>query len=172
MKTLNPVPSPHAEAAKVLIDKIRSLRDDLPRFIPERHGQPRRLGASSRVTDAMLESTSVAVERSSRLEVAAGTDAASLRDSSAYVLAYTQVIKELVAMTRAVAHTVRTERARAGLSALDIYAIATRLAKHDDGAELLAYVLDFRKSLKTKRPRKTNSASDSAPVVTPAPSPK
>jgi len=176
MKTINPVPSPHAEAAKGLLDKIRALRDEIPRFTPELDGQPTHLGSKARVTDRLLESTSVAVERSKRLETAAGTDAPTLRDSYAYMIAYAPVVKEFLAMARAMAHTIRVERARAGESALDIYAIARRLVKYEDGAELLPYVEDMRKSFKNKQPRKTNSASGSASAVTsesaPAPSKK
>ena len=170
MKTLNPVPSPYAEAAKVLLDKIRSLRDDIPRFTAPGEGEVRILGARARVTDELLESASVAVERSPRLETAAGTDGPTLRDSYAFIIAFTPVIKELLAMAKAVAHTIRLERMRAGASALDIYAIARRLVKHEDGVELLPFVEDMRKSLKTKQPRKTNSTSASAPAVTSTPS--
>ena len=172
MKTLNPIPSPYAEAAKVLLDKIRALRDEIPRFTPQLDGPPQRLGSKARVTDELLESTSVALERSRRLEIAAGTDAPTLRDAYAYMNAFKSVPKELRAMARAVEHTLRVERSRAGESALDIYAIARRLVKHEDGAELLAYVDDMRKSLKIKQPRKTNSTSDPASAETPTPSQK
>lgn len=170
MKTINPVPAPYADAAQVLIQKIRSLRDEIPRFVEPREGQRELLGAKARVTDEGIEAASVAVARSNRLEIAAGTDAASLRDSSAYVLAFREVAREFAAMTRAVEHTINVERARAGQSALDIYAIARRLVKHADGAELVPFVSAMRKSLRIKQPRKTNSTSDSASTPTPAPS--
>ena len=172
MKTLNPVPMPYADAAKVLIDKIRSLRDDIPRFTEQPDGRRPQFGAKTRLTDESLEAASAAVGRSSRLEVAAGTDAPTLRDSYAYVLAYREVARELAAMTRAVEHTLRVEQARAGASALDIYAIARRLAKHDDGAELVPFVEAMRKSLKNKQPRKKKSDSDSAAVPSSTPSQK
>jgi hypothetical protein len=172
MKTINPAASPYADAAKVLIDKIHALRDEIPRFTPKVDGQRVAIGVSGRLGDDALETTSVVLARSRRLEVAAGTDAATLRDSYAYVLAYRQVAKELAAMAKAMQHSLTVERALAGASALDIYAIARRLVKYEDGAELLPFVEDMRKSLKTKQPRKTNSSSDSAPAVTPAPSQK
>ncbi|HEY0156607.1 MAG TPA: hypothetical protein VGF28_04880 [Thermoanaerobaculia bacterium] len=172
MKTINPVPAPYADAAQALIQKIRALREEIPRFTEEVGGRRQPLGAKARVTDEDLQAASVAVARSSRLEVAAGTDAASLRDAYAYVLAFREVAREFAAMTRAVENTISIERSRAGASALDIYAIARRLAKHDDGAELVPFVDAMRKSLKTKQSRKTNSASDSAPAQTPTPSEK
>jgi hypothetical protein len=172
MKTINPISAPYAEAAQALINKIRALRDEIPRFSEPRDGQREVLGAKARVTDESLQAASVAVGRSTRLEIAAGTDAASLRDSFAFVLAFREVAREFAAMTRAVENTINIERSRAGASALDIYAIARRLAKHDDGAELVPFVDAMRKSLKTKQPRKTNSTSDSAPALTPAPSKK
>jgi hypothetical protein len=170
MKTINPVPAPYADAAQALIAKIRALRDEIPRFIEPREGQREVLGAKARVTDEGLQAASVAVARSSRLEIAAGTDAASLRDSFAYVLAFREVAREFAAMTRAVEHTINVERSRAGMSALDIYAIARRLVKHDDGAELVPFVEAMRQSLRTKQSRKTNSTSDPASTPTPTPS--
>jgi hypothetical protein len=170
MKTINPVPAPYADAAQALIQKIRALREEIPRFAEIVGGRRQRLGARARITDEGLQAASVAVARSSRLEIAAGTDAATLRDSYAYVLAFREVAREFAAMTRAVENTISMERSRAGASALDIYAIARRLAKHDDGAELVPFVDAMRKSL--KQSRKTNSTSDSAPALTPAPSKK
>jgi hypothetical protein len=64
------------------------------------------------------------------------------------------------------------ERARAGAAALDIYAIATRLSKQEDGAEFLPFVETIRQMLKHKKGRKTNSSPDSAPLVPSAPSKK
>jgi hypothetical protein len=169
MKTINPASSPHAEAAKVLIDKIRSLREEIPRFVPEEKSLTPVLARRGRVPDVGLELASVAIQRSPRLEIAAGSDAASLRDSFAFALAYMSVAKELQAMARGVLHTIRLERARAGMSALDIYAVARRLSKQADGVELAPFVEDMAKLLKHKQPRKTNSTSDSAPALTPTP---
>ena len=60
---------------------------------------------------------------------------------------------------------VRDHRSVLGAVALDVYAIATRLSKQEDGAEFLPYVETIREMLKQKKGRKTNSSPDSAPLV-------
>ena len=169
MKTINPAPSPHAEAAKVLIDKIRSLREEIPRFVPEEKSLTRLLARRGRMPEAGLELASAALQQSPRLEIAAGSDAASLRDSFAFAIAYMSVVRELLVLARSVAHTIRQERARAGASALDIYAIARRLSRQPDGVEFAPFVEDMARLLKSKQTRKTNSTSDPAPAETPTP---
>jgi hypothetical protein len=153
----------------VLIDKINALREEIPRFTLEEKSLTKTLARRSRVPDAGIELASVALQRSTRLEIAAGSDAPSLRDSYAFAHAYAPVVLVLLALARSVAHTIRLERAKAGVSALDIYVIARRMMKQADGAELASFVDEMAKLLKPKRPRKTNSTSDSAPALTPTP---
>ncbi|HYK01481.1 MAG TPA: hypothetical protein VE974_06975 [Thermoanaerobaculia bacterium] len=169
-KTLDPAPSPHAEAARVLLEKIRALQDEFPRVAPVAPELTRRLVAKAKLPEAGIEATTVEIERSPRLATAAAADAPSLRDSYAYAIAYGPVVKELLAVARTVTHTIRVERARAGAVALDVYAIATRLSKQEDGAEFLPYVETIREMLKQKRGRKTTSSPDSASLVPSAPS--
>jgi hypothetical protein len=169
-KTLNPAPAPHADAARLLLEKIRALQAEVPRLTPFAPQATRRLVATARLSDVGIEAATVAIERSSRLAIAANADPASVRDAYSYALAYSQVVKELHALARTVAHTVRAERAFAGAAALDIYAMAERMSKQVDGAEFLPFVEDIRKMLKNKKGRKTNSSPDSAPLVPSAPS--
>lgn len=168
--TVDAVPSPHAEAARVFLEKLRDLQQEFPRLAPIEPEKTRSLSARMRLPDEGVEAATVEIERSPRLGVAAAADAASLRDAYTYALAYRAVEKELLAMARRVKHTIRVERARAGAAALDIYALATRLSKQEDGAEFLPFVEDVRQMLKHKKGRKTNSSPDSAPLVSSAPS--
>lgn len=149
-------PNPHAEPAKALLDKIRALRAEIPRFRVELPEEKIRMAGVASVPDPFLESASVTVERSERLEVAANSNAPTLRDAFAYSLAYDAVVQELGALQRDMAHTIRFERARAALSALDIYAIARRMAKQKDGAELIPHVQDMRRKLKRGRRKATS----------------
>ena len=169
-KTLNPVPSPQAEAARVLLEKIRALQLDVPRLTPIAPEKTQRLVATARLGDAGIEAATVAIERSQRLAIAAGADPALVRDSYSYAIAYREVVKELLALARTVAHTVRVERAFAGAAALDIYAMADRMSRQVDGAEFIPFVEDIRQMLKQKKVRKTNSSPDSAPLVPSTPS--
>jgi hypothetical protein len=166
------IQSPHTDAAKVILDKVRALRADIPRFVLNVPSQEvRQLVPSAGVPDPFLESASVAVQASPRLERATDPDdAARLRDAYAFAIAYDAIVLELASLSRAVKHTIRVARAEAGASALDIYAIAQRLSKRKDGAELLPHVEDMRRKLK-KRSRKTNGEPAPAPDANATPSP-
>src|ERR1051326_3045009 len=171
--TTTPMLSPHAEAAKALLEKIRALRDDVPRFTPHVPGGPRKMMQKSSVPDEALEAASVAVQTFPRLEEATRVDAAILRDTYSLALAYDPVVKELFAFARSVDFTIRVQRAEAGESALDIYAAATRMSKKKDGAELILHVTDMKNKLgKRRRSRKTTSNPVPAPDPATAPSVK
>ena len=78
-------------------------------------------------------------------------------------------MSEAEAFKRALAHTIRTAKAAAGESALDVYAVAQRLAKRKDGAELVPHVKDMRRKLKRGRRKATSEPAPdksvkSAPV--------
>ena len=165
-------PSPHAEAAKALIDKVRGMRAEIPHFTIEGLGDFRALNGGS-VPEAFVESVSAAVQQSVRLEQVAGADATTLRDAWAYAVAYEPVVQELLAMAKFLAHSIRVRRNDAGVSALDVYQLATRLSKRKDGAELKPYVDDMRDKLGKKgRPRKASSDPVTpAPVPVPPPAP-
>ena len=169
-KALNPAPMPHAEAARELLEKIRALQAEVPRLTPVAPASTRRLVATARLSDVGIETATVALERSERLAIAVNADAATVRDSYSYAIAYGPIVKELLALARMVAHTVRVERAFAGAAALDIYAMASRMSRQEDGAEFVPFVEDMRNMLKNKKGRKTNSSPDSAPLVPSAPS--
>lgn len=168
MTTNQPLVSPHVDAARALLDKVRALRAEIPRFVPVTPGESRKLATKTGVPDAFLESASVAIQVSERLALAAGTDASTLRDSFGFALAYASLVQEFLALGRATAHTLRVERAAAASSALDIYAIARRLSKQKDGAELVPYVEDMRRKLNHSRGRKANSTPAPEPEVTAA----
>ena len=166
------MPSPHAEAAKALLEKIRALRAEIPRFVPEVQEETRLLVQKSLVPDPFMESASVSIQTFERLEQASGTDAATLRDAFGFALAYDPVVREVFDLARSMAHTIRVQRATAGESALDIYAFAQRLSKRKDGVELRPFVEDMRQKLKkAKRTRRANSTPTPAPVESTAKEP-
>lgn len=174
MATTNtPVISPHVETAKTLLEKIRALRADVPRFTPHVPSEMPKILQKSIVPDDALEAASVAVQTFPRLEEATKADATTLRDAYGVALAYDPVVKELFAFARAVAYTIRVQRAEAGESALDIYAAATRFSKKKDGAEFIPYVNDMKAKLaRLRRPRKAPLSPAPAPDATTAPSKK
>jgi len=95
------------------------------------------------------------MQKSPLLEGASGTNTATMRDASAFAMAYELVLPEAEALMRLVAHTIRAAKSAAGASALDVYAIAQRLAKRKDGAELVPHVFDMRHELKRGRRKAT-----------------
>ena len=166
-----PTASPHAEAAKTLLEKIRALRAEVPRFTPHVPAEARKIRKKSMIPDDALEAASVAVQTFPRLEEATRADANTLRDAYGYALAYGPVVKELFAFARSVAYTIRVQRAEAGEGAMDIYAAATRFSKKKDGAEFIPHVQDMKNKLaKLNRSRKTTSNPVPAPDTTPTPS--
>lgn len=161
-KSTNP-PSTHAEGARILIEKIRALRAEIPHLTTDLVDGRALTGGV--VPEKFLESTSVAIQNNLRLEQAAGADATTLRDAYAYALAYDPVVQELEALAQYVAHSVRVQRNSAGVCALDVYHTSKRLSRRKDFSELKPFVEDMQNKL-GKRGRTRKASSD---LVTPAP---
>lgn len=165
-------PSPHTDAAKALIDKIRALREEIPRFTTAGMNDAR-LTNGVQVPEKFMESASVAVQNSARLEQAGGADANTLRDAYAYAIAFDPVVEELLALARFVAHSIRVQRGAAGVCALDVYSLAKRIARREGGAELRPFVDDMRRKLKKPgRPRKASSDPVNPATVPPSAPPE
>lgn len=168
----NIIPGPHVEGAKTLIEEIRALRAKIPRLAIEIPDESRsKIAMAASVPDAFVESAGAAIERSMGLQVAVTVkaDPATLRDSFSFALAHDPVVVEAYAFARAVEHTIRVQRAKAGQIALDVYSIAQRLAKRKDGAEFVPHVADMREKLKRAKKRKATSEPAPVPPVTQAP---
>lgn len=159
-------PSPHAEGAKALVEKIRVIRAEIPRFVPEGPGDAKALSTRASVSEQFIESASVAMQASDLLDGSSRTTADALRDAIAFVLAYQAALTEGKAFVRAMTHTLRAAKAAAGGRALDIYAIAQRLAKEVDGAELVPHVEDMRRKLQRGRRKATSEPAPDQSVKT------
>lgn len=166
MSELEIIPSPHADAAKALVDQIRAVRAAIPRFTPEGPKDAQSLAATASLNEQFLEAASVLIQKSPMLEGVSTMNTATLRDSFAFALAYEAALTEANALVRALAHTVRLARATAGTCALDIYAFAQRLAKRKDGAELIPHVQDMRRKLRRGRRKATSEPAPEQSVKT------
>lgn len=155
--------TPHAEAARALADKLKALRGEIPRFIPEAPGDAKALSTKAALSEEFMEAASVSMQASDLLDGSSPTTSAALRDSYAFALALNAVLTEAKAFVRAVAHTIRAAKADAGGRALDIYAVAQRLAKNKEGADLVPHVQTMRRTL--KRGRRRTGAEPAAPPV-------
>jgi hypothetical protein len=149
------VPNPHAKSAKALAEKVRALIAEIPRLTPLGPNDAQRLSAAASVSEEFLESARAVMQKSPLLEGASRTNAPAMRDASAFAMAYEMVLPEAEALMRMLAHTIRVAKAAAGESALDVYAIAQRLAKRKDGAELVPHVKDMQRKLKRGRRKAT-----------------
>ncbi len=168
MKEMKMVVSPHADEAKLILEKIRALRAEIPRLTTEGLEDGRKLVSRARVPDDFMESVSVLIENTAHLEATVGTDAITLRDSYGFAIAYEPVVQELLALANIVTNTIRVQRANAGASALTAYAITRRLSRDKGGAELIPHVKDMRNKLHRKRARKASSDPvNPAPVPVP-----
>ena len=160
----------HVEAAKALIEKIRALQKEFPRFVAEiSAAEAASIKKQALITPAGVEAASVAIQSSPMLEEAIGASAATVRDASSYALAFDEVVQELRAFTRSAALSVRLQRATAGSAALDVLAVARRLAKRKNGAFLRSHVENMERKI-VRRARKTNSTPVPAPTDSQTPS--
>jgi hypothetical protein len=160
--------TPHAEAARALADKLKALRGEIPRFTPEAPGDAKALSTKAALPEEFMEAASASMQASDLLDASSPTTSAALRDSFAFALALTAVLTEAKAFVRAVAHTIRAAKADAGGRALDVYAVAQRLAKTREGAELVPHVQAMRRTFKRFR-RRAGAEPATAPPVKPTP---
>ena len=158
-------PLSHVQAAGALLDKIGTIKTEVPRFTPGSHRDAQRLGRVASIPDAALEAVSTMVERNERLQQVGGKTAETMRDAIALALAYEPVVQQLFAVGYALAHTIRVARAEAGYCARDVYVMASRYSTRPDGVELIPFVEDLKKKLSRGRKRKADGVP---PATTPA----
>ena len=150
-QALEVTPSPHAAEAKAFIEQIRTLRAAIPRLKPEGPRDARALVTRASVDQEFIEAAGAAMQASDLLDGSSPTTADALRDAMAFALAYQAALTEGKAFVRALTHTLRAAKATAGGHALDIYAVAQRLVKGENGAELVPHVENMRRKLKNGR---------------------
>ncbi len=170
MSTQNEVPvtpePSHTDAAQALVGDVRAMRDRIPNFvIPDSKGASRKLVRAATVPPPFIELTAVAVKNSDRLTRGGGADPAKLRNLMSFADAYEPVADELEALAHFIRHSVITARNTAGSDALTTYALAQRLAKRPESADLAPHVEDMRRAL-GNRVRKAKSKPAPAPAPT------
>ena len=161
-------PASHADAAQTLVADVRAMRDRVPDLvIPDSKGATQKLISVATVPPQFIELTAVAVTNSETLVRKGAADAARLRDLLSYADAYEPFADELEALAQFVRHSVVTARHKAGSAALTTYAIAQRLAKLPETADLAPHVADMRRAL-GKRGRNGKAKAAPAPKAAPA----
>jgi hypothetical protein len=145
---VTPVQSPYTATAQARVEEIRAMRERIPNFvIPASSGASRRLNSAASVPEQFVELAAVAVKNSEALVRGGGVDPAQIRDLMSYAEAYAPVADELEALAHFIRHSVMTARNKAGSDALTTYALAQRLAKRPETADLAPHVDDMRNAL-------------------------
>jgi hypothetical protein len=165
-QALEITPSPHGSESKAFVGKIRTLTEEIPRLTPQGPRDARALAGRSAVDQEFIEAAGAAMQASDLLDGSSPTTAEALRDAVAFHLAYQAPLTEGKAFVRALTHTLRTAKATAAGHALDIYALAQRLAKGQNGAELVPHVENMRRKLKTGRRKATSQPAPDPSVKT------
>ena len=156
----------HTDGAQACVEEIRAMRQRIPNFvIPESKKATQRLSTAASVPKEFIELAAVAVKNSAMLVRGSGADPAQIRDFVNFAQAYAPVADELEALAHFIRHSVALARNKAGNDALTTYALAQRLAKRPETADLAPHVDDMRRVL-SARFRKAGSRK---PASTPAP---
>ena len=166
MSTVNEVPQSYIDSAQARVDEIRAMRQLIPNFvIPASTSATRSLATAASLPQQFMEFAVVAVKNNAALVRGSGVDPAQLRDLMSFAEAYGPVAAELEALAQFIRHSVTTARNKAGSDALTTYALARRLAKRPETAELAPHVNDMRNALATRfRKTKAHPAPIPAPV--------
>jgi hypothetical protein len=170
----NEVPqTSYTDGAQAFVEEIRAMRQRIPFFvIPASSDANRRINSAASVPQPFIEQAAMAVKNSATLVRGGGADPAQLRDLLSYADAYAPVADELEALAHFIRHSVRVARNKAGSDALTTYALARRLAKRPETAELAPHVADMRNALSTRFRKKAKPAPGTpAPAPAPAPAP-
>ncbi len=161
----------YADSALAFVEELRVMRQKIPNLvIPETRDARRKLANAASVPPEFVELASMAVKSHTPLVRGSGQDLAQNSDLKSYAEAYGPVGDELEALTTFVRHSVTKALNTVGSEALITYALARRLSKRPESADLIPHVDAMGKAL-SKRIRKSKSKQAPTPVppVTPAP---
>lgn len=154
----------YADLALAFVEELRVMRQKVPNLvIPETRDARRKLANAASVPPEFVELASMAVKSHTPLVRGSGQDLALNSDLKSYAEAYGPVADELEALTTFVRHSVTKALNTVGSEALITYALARRLSKRPESAELIPHVDAMGKALR-KRIRKSKSKPAPAPA--------
>lgn len=163
------IPTEHTVDAQARIDELRAMRLAIPHFvIPTLQRSTQELSVAASLPPEFIHLTAEAVRISTALVRGGGTEPSVIRDLMTYGEAYSPFADELEALAQFVRHSIAAARHKAGTEALTTYALARRLAKQPENADLAPHVADMRRALgKRFKGRKPDPVEPE-----PAPAPK
>ena len=166
-----PLVNPYQAVVRSLIDRFRALRDEIPRLVfPPAPPIKRRLISNASVPDAAVEMAGVTIVNTPQLAAGSGANADDLNDQRLYATAVNPLADELEAIAGATRFSVTDARHKAGTDALNVYALAKRLAAKPGYEYLIPVVADMQRLIGRKQPRPRKKAT-SAPTTTPTTTP-
>jgi hypothetical protein len=158
-------PIPHAEAARQLLENLRTMQATIDGFgIPpaplDRQSRPR---GHRLLPDGMFASLAVALEASQQFAAATDLMPGEIRDMLRYGEAYLPVADELERFARGIRYLVGMRRAKVGRKASSAYRVGQAMNLLADDALLVPEVESMKRAIKDRRRRKdstTPSGSD------------
>jgi len=160
--------SVHSESAQTRIEEIRGLREKFPNLvIPTSPRASQRLSRVASVPSPFVELFAVSIKNNPLLARTGGLDPDQIRDLKDYAEAYAPVADELEALAAFVRHSVAVARHKVGSEALATYAVAGRLAKLPQHADLAPHVADMKRALRVRRKAKEDAEPNPAPTTPP-----
>jgi len=159
-------PLSHSDTAQARIEELRAMRQQIPNFVfPASPRARRTLSNAASVSPQFIELTVKAVKNSVSLVRGGGLQESERRDLASFADAYEVLAGELEALAQFVRHSVIAARNKIGSDALLTYALAQRLAKRAETADLAPLVRELRDAL--GRRRKSKAQPDTTPVPEP-----
>lgn len=164
-KVIPAAPVNHTEEAQARVEEIRAMRQSMPNFaFPTSRNATQRLSAVASLPPEFIELGTVAISNSAALVRGDGADPFEIRDWMAFAKAYGPVADEHEAMAHFIRHSVAAAKFRAGSEALTTYALAQRLAKRPENADLAPHVADMRRALGPRFRRKKSAPATPEPA--------
>lgn len=142
----------HSDEAQVRIEEVKTMRAKIPNLVlPTTSGDHRRLIRAATLPPEFIELTAVAVANSLTLVREGGPNPDRTRDLMSFADAYEPLADELEALAQFLRFSITAARYKAGTDALTTYALAKRLARRPETADLAPHVEDMRRALKGGR---------------------
>ncbi len=166
--------SSYSDGAQAFVEQLRAMRETIPHFaIPTLKNGRRTLNSLASVPTVFIELTAMARTNSVSLVRGGATTPAETRDLIAYGDAYNPVADELEAFAQFIRYSIAAAKAKAADEALNTYALARRLARRPEHADLAPHVADKRRALGNRGGKRSKAASarkkqQAAPVTPPS----
>lgn len=163
-------PVPHAEAARQLLENLRTMQTTIDGFgfpSPDRQSRPRNYRL---LPDGLFSSLAVALETSPPWAAGIDLTPGEIRDMLRYGEAYLPVADELERFARGIRRLVAARRATVGRKAASAYQVAKGLNLLDDDV-LVPEVESMKRAIKDRRRRKDSTPQPDPSIKSPSSSP-